>query len=59
MHAWPDALVLVAVIVGVDLVFLRHPVVARLIVNIGLVAVFVALYFLPRKRAPRCSAHRR
>ncbi len=37
-------LVLIAVIVGVDLLFLRHHFWARLIVNIGIVLVFAAFY---------------
>ncbi len=37
-------LVLIAVIVGLDLLFLRHHFWARLIVNIGIVLVFAALY---------------
>jgi hypothetical protein len=38
-------LVLIAVIVGVDLLFFRHQFWARLIVNIGIVLVFAAFYF--------------
>ena len=37
-------LVLIAVIVGVDLLFLRHQFWARLIVNISIVLVFAAFY---------------
>ena len=37
-------LVLIAVIVGVDLLFFRHQFSARLIVNIGIVLVFAAFY---------------
>jgi hypothetical protein len=37
-------LVLVAVVVGVDLLFFRHHFWARLIVNIGIVLVFAAFY---------------
>lgn len=38
-------LVLIAVVVGVDVLFLRHHFWARLIVNIGIVAVFAAVYW--------------
>ena len=38
------ALVLIAVIVGVDLLFFRHQFWARLIVNIGIVLVFAAFH---------------
>ncbi len=43
-------LVMVAVIVGVDVLFLRHHFWARLGTNIGLVLVFAAIYrwFLKR-----------
>ena len=37
-------LVLIAVIVGVDLLLFRHHIWPRLIVNIGIVLVFAALY---------------
>lgn len=43
-------LVLVAVVVGVDVLFLRHDLTERLIANVGIVAVFVALYFAFLKR---------
>jgi len=36
---------LVAIIVSVDLLFFRHHFRERLIVNIGIVLVFVAFYF--------------
>jgi hypothetical protein len=36
---------MVVVIVGVDVLFLRHQFWPRLLVNIGIVAVFGALYF--------------
>jgi len=36
--------VLVAVVVGVDVLFFRHHVWERLIVNIGIVMVFSAVY---------------
>ena len=38
-------LVLIAVVVGVDLLFFRHRFWERLMVNIGIVLVFVAFYF--------------
>ena len=43
-------LALVAVVVGVDVLFFRHPLWARLIVNVGIVLVFAAfgLRFLKR-----------
>ena len=37
-------LVLIAVIVGVDLLLFRHHIWPRLIVNIGIVLVFAAFY---------------
>jgi hypothetical protein len=46
-------LALVAVVVGVDILFLRHHFWVRLIVNIGIVLVFAAFYvsFLKRPSA--------
>jgi hypothetical protein len=43
-------IVMVAIVVGVDVLFFKHEFWARLIVNIGIVAVFVAFYlgFLKR-----------
>ncbi|MDQ2874439.1 MAG: hypothetical protein M3Y33_06400 [Actinomycetota bacterium] len=38
-------LALVAVVVGVDVLFFRNQFWARLIVNIGIVLVFAAFYF--------------
>jgi hypothetical protein len=38
-------LAMVGVVVGVDVLFLRHLFWARLLVNIGIVVVFVAFYF--------------
>jgi len=38
-------LALVAVVVGVDLLFFRHHFWERLIVNVGIVLVFVVVYF--------------
>ena len=43
-------LALVGVVVGVDILFFRHQFWARLIVNIGIVLVFVAFYFRFLKR---------
>ena len=43
-------LVMVAVIVGVDVLFLRHHFWARLATNIGIVLVFGAVYFLFLRR---------
>lgn len=39
------AVVMVALIVGVDFAFFRHRFFPRLIVNIGIVLVFLAFYF--------------
>ena len=39
------ALALVAVVVGVDILFFRHQFWERLIANVGLVLVFGAVYF--------------
>jgi hypothetical protein len=38
-------LVLIAVIVGVDVLFLRERFWLRLVVNVGIVVVFAAVYF--------------
>ena len=38
-------LLMVAIIVGADLLFLRHHLVARLMVNIAVVVVFAIVYF--------------
>jgi hypothetical protein len=43
-------LVLVAVVVGADLLFFRHHFWARLIANVGIVLVFMAFYFRFLKR---------
>ncbi len=43
-------LVMVAIIVSVDILFLRHQFWARLLSNIGIVAVFAACYFIFLKR---------
>lgn len=45
-------LALVAVVVGVDILFLRHDIWARLIVNVGIVLVFAAFYVKFLKRPP-------
>jgi hypothetical protein len=37
---------MVAVIVGVDVLFLRHHLLARLISNVAIVVVFAAVYLL-------------
>lgn len=37
-------LTLVAVVVGVDILFLRHHILERLIVNVGIVLVFGTVY---------------
>ena len=43
-------LALVAVVVGVDILFFRNQLWERLIVNIGIVLVFTAFYFRFLKR---------
>jgi hypothetical protein len=43
-------LALIAVVVGVDLLFFRHHFWERLIVNIGIVLAFAAFYFRFLKR---------
>jgi hypothetical protein len=43
-------LVMVGLIVGVDVLFLRHHFWPRLIVNVGIVAVFVVVYLAFLKR---------
>ncbi len=40
----PYVVVLIAVVVGVDLLFFRHQFWERLMVNIGIVLVFAAFY---------------
>ena len=44
-------LALVAVVVGVDVLFFRHQFWARLIVNVGIVLVFIGFYFRFLKRS--------
>jgi hypothetical protein len=41
---------MVVIIVGVDVLFLRHLFLPRLLVNIGIVVVFGAVYFALLKR---------
>jgi hypothetical protein len=43
-------LVMIALIVGVDILFFQHQFWARLSVNIGIVLVFVVVYFRFGKR---------
>jgi hypothetical protein len=43
-------LAMVGIIVGVDVLFLRHQFWARLIVNVAIVAVFATVYFKFLKR---------
>ncbi len=43
-------LAMVAIIVGVDVLYLRHHLWLRLIVNVGIVLVFVGVYFRFLKR---------
>ena len=43
-------LAMVAVVVGVDILFFRHQFWPRLIVNVGIVLVFVAFYLRFLKR---------
>ena len=44
-------LVMVALVVGVDILFFKHQFWARLAVNVGIVLVFVAFYFRFLKRS--------
>jgi hypothetical protein len=44
-------LAMVAVVVGVDILFFRHHFWARLMVNVGIVLVFVAFYLRFLKRS--------
>ena len=43
-------LLMIGIIVGADLLFLRNHFVARLIVNIAVVVVFAAVYFVFLRR---------
>jgi hypothetical protein len=49
-QAAPYVLVLVAVVVGVDVLFFRHQFWERLIANVGIVMVFAAFYLRFVKR---------
>jgi hypothetical protein len=44
-------LLLVAVVVGVDVLFFRHQFLERLLANVGIVLVFAAIYLRFVKRA--------
>jgi len=44
-------LALVAVVVGVDFLFLRHQFWLRLAVNVGIVVVFAVFYLIFQKRS--------
>jgi len=44
-------LAMVVIVVGVDVLFLRHLFWPRLLVNVGIVAVFAAGYFVFLKRS--------
>ncbi|HEV3266791.1 MAG TPA: hypothetical protein VGZ68_00135 [Acidimicrobiales bacterium] len=44
-------LAMVAVVVGVDILFFRHHFTERLLVNVGIVLVFVAFYLAFLKRS--------
>jgi hypothetical protein len=44
-------LTMIAIVVGVDILFFRHNFWARLAVNVGIVLVFVAFYFRFLKRS--------
>lgn len=46
-------LAMAGVVVGVDVLFFRHQLWLRLIVNVGIVLVFVAFYFRFLKRPPQ------
>jgi hypothetical protein len=49
-QAVPYVLVMVAVVVGVDVLFFGHQLWERLIVNVGIVLVFAAFYLRFLKR---------
>ncbi len=42
--------IVAAIVVGVDILFLRHQFWPRLVVNVGIVAVFAACHFIFLKR---------
>ena len=44
-------LALVAIVIGVDVMFFSHQFLERLIVNVGIVSVFAAFYIAVLKRA--------
>ena len=44
-HGVVFAAILVLTIVGVDLIFFRHHTLPRLLVNVGIVLVFLAFYW--------------
>jgi hypothetical protein len=44
-------LAMVVIIVGVDVLFLRHHTLERLLFNIGVVVVFAVIYFVFLKRS--------
>ena len=44
------ALTMIILIVVIDILFLRHHIVARLIVNVAIVAVFATIYLLSFRR---------
>lgn len=46
----PYVLALVAVVVGVDVLFFRHHLWERLIINVGIVLIFAAFYLRFLKR---------
>ena len=52
-------LALVAVVVGVDVLFFRHQLWERLIVNVGIVLVFTAFYLRFLKRPCKNRRHGR
>ena len=43
-------LAMVAVVVGVDVLFLRHHIWLRLVINVGIVLVFAVIYLIFVKR---------
>ena len=49
-------LVMVGLVVGVDILFFKHQLWARLAVNVGIVLVFVAVYFRFLKRPLTAAA---
>jgi hypothetical protein len=49
-YPWIYALVMIVIIVAVDILFLRHRFLARLISNIAIALVFVLIYFVFLKR---------